>query len=95
MHRKYSVVYFKGAEKIMFSYFYISAFCSLHERPTDKIFTDQMLIGKRNLHGKNISGYRVASLHKKSNNTKIAKQRDLSNFHSHMDIVYFQNLSYF
>ena len=27
-----------GAEKIAFLYFYISAFCSLTDRPTDKFF---------------------------------------------------------
>ena len=32
--------------------FYISAFCSLTGRPTDKIFTEQMLICKTNLHKK-------------------------------------------
>ena len=40
------------AEKIAFPYFYITAFCSLTDRPTDKICIEKMLIGKRNLHKK-------------------------------------------
>ncbi len=39
-------------EKIAFPYFYISVFCSLTDILTDKIFTEYMLIGKRNLHRK-------------------------------------------
>ncbi len=32
---------------------YISAFCSLIDRPTDKIFTEKMIICKTNLHNTN------------------------------------------
>ncbi len=42
-----------GAKKIAFLLFYISAFCSLTDRPTDKISTENMLICKTNLHKKN------------------------------------------
>ena len=41
-----------GTEIITFLYFYISIFCSLIDRPTDKIFIEQKLIYKGNLHKK-------------------------------------------
>ncbi len=41
-----------GVEKIAFQSFYIFAFCSLTDRPTDKIFIEQMLIYERNMHTK-------------------------------------------
>ncbi len=43
------IMHIKNAKK----HFYISVFCSLTGRPTEKIFTEQMFICKTNLHTKN------------------------------------------
>ena len=42
---------------IAFLIFYISAFCSQTGRPTDKIFTEKMLIYEGNLHKKKLERY--------------------------------------
>ncbi len=34
---KTSCLFYLGSEKIVFSYFYISSFCCLTDKPTDKI----------------------------------------------------------
>ena len=41
-----------GVKKIAFPYFYISAFCSLTDRLTVKIFLEKILINERNEHNK-------------------------------------------
>ena len=41
-----------GAKNIAFLYFFIYTFCSLTDRPTYKIFIEQMLIYESNLHKK-------------------------------------------
>ncbi len=55
-----------------FHIFYISAFKSLTNRPTFKIFIEKMFIGKRNLHKKNffsISGRENRVSHKPDRRT--------------------------
>ena len=47
------------AEKFVFPYFYISAFCSLNDRPTDKIFIEYMVIYERNVHRKNETSFLI------------------------------------
>ncbi len=51
----------RKAMKIMFLYFYISAFCSLSDRLTDKIFTEKMLMYDGNLHRKNLTLFSLAT----------------------------------
>ena len=51
--RKQTFILNSTREIIFFLYFYIFALCSLMDRPTDKIFTKQMLIDAMNLHRRN------------------------------------------
>ncbi len=51
VQRKISRVLYLGAEKVVFPYFHISAFYSLADRLTDKVFfAEKMLIYERKLH---------------------------------------------